>query len=56
MVQLNTLFPIPNPVIVVTGEVGVVIDPLPETRVQSPLPEVAVLAAIVTLELVEQIV
>lgn len=56
IVQLNTFTPTPNPVMVVVGDNELVIVPLPETNDQTPVPIVAVLAAIVTLELVEQIV
>jgi hypothetical protein len=47
IVQANTLFPKPKPVIVVFGEVGLVIAPLPETKVHIPVPIVGVLAVIV---------
>ena len=45
MVQANTLFPNPKPVMLVVGESELVIVPLPETKVQTPVPTVAALAA-----------
>ena len=47
IVQANTLFPKPKPVMIEFGEVGLVIVPLPETRVHIPVPIVVVLAVIV---------
>ena len=47
MVQSKILAPIPKPVIALFGEVGLVIIPLPETKVHSPVPTVGVFAAIV---------
>ena len=44
MVHAKTLFPKPNPVIEVVGEREFVITPVPETKVQTPIPTVAVLA------------
>ena len=38
MVQAKTLFPNPKPVIEVVGESELVIVPLPETKVQAPVP------------------
>ena len=52
MVHANTLFPKPSPVINVVGESELVIDPLPETIVQAPVPTVAVFADIIVLGLV----
>src|SRR5580765_4358819 len=45
--HLRTFAPVPKPVIVVVGLVGVVIVPLPLTNVQSPVPTTGVFAAIV---------
>ena len=47
MVHAKTLFPKANPVIVEFGKVGFVIVPIPETKVQAPVPTVAALAFIV---------
>ena len=47
MVQAKTLFPKPNPVIEVVGESELVIVPLPETNVHTPVPTPGVLAFIV---------
>ena len=47
MVHAKTLFPNPNPVIDVVGESELVIVPLPETKVQTPVPTTAVFAFIV---------
>jgi hypothetical protein len=46
MVHAKTLVPDPKPVILVVGESEFVIVPLPETKVQAPVPVVAVFAAI----------
>ncbi len=45
--QVNTLVPTVSPVMVVTGEVGVVITPLPETFIHTPVPTPGAFAAIV---------
>lgn len=55
IVHLKVLLPTPKPVIVVTGLVGVVIVPEPPIKVQSPVPAVGVLAAIVALELTQTV-
>ncbi len=47
MVQANTLFPKPKPVIDVVGDNELVITPVPETKVQTPVPTVAEFAFIV---------
>ena len=47
IVHAKTLFPNPNPVMDVVGESEFVIVPIPETKVQTPVPTVAVLAAII---------
>lgn len=47
IVQINWLFPIPKPVIVVLGDVGEVILPEPDNKLQVPVPAVGVLPAIV---------
>mgnify|MGYP001592676019 CR=1 FL=1 len=47
MVHLKTLLPTPNPVIVVAGLVGVLIVPLPESNVHTPVPTIGVLAAMI---------
>ncbi len=47
IVQAKMLLPIANPVIELEGDNELVIVPLPETKVQTPIPTVAVLAAIV---------
>ena len=52
MVQAKTFTPKPNPVIEVVGERELVIVPLPETNVQTPVPTVAVFAAIIVFGLV----
>ncbi len=44
MVQAKTLFPKPNPVIDDVGDNELVITPVPETKVQAPVPTVAALA------------
>ena len=49
IVQRNVLAPIPRPVTVLVGLVGVVIVPVPLTKVQTPLPLTAVLPANVAL-------
>ncbi len=46
MVHAKTLFPNPKPVIEVVGESELVITPVPETNVQTPVPTVAVFAVI----------
>ena len=38
IVHAKTLFPKPNPVIEVVGESELVITPVPETKVQTPVP------------------
>ena len=48
MVQAKTFVPIAKPVMVVFGEVGEVIVPLPETKVHKPVPTVGVFPANVT--------
>ena len=45
MVHPKILFPKPKPVMLVVGDNELVIVPLPETKVQTPVPIVAVLAA-----------
>ena len=47
MVHAKTFVPKPNPVMEVVGESEFVIVPVPETKVQAPIPTVAVLAAII---------
>lgn len=47
IVQANTLFPKPKPVMVEFGKVGLVIVPLPDTKVHIPVPMAGVLAVIV---------
>lgn len=47
MVHANTLFPKPNPVILVVADKEFVITPVPETKVHAPVPIVGVLAFIV---------
>lgn len=54
--QVKTLVPAVNPVIVVTGEEGVVITPLPETFIHTPTPVTAGFPAIVTEPVLRQIV
>ena len=49
MVHWKTLLPKPKPVIEVVGERELVIVPLPETNVQTPVPKMALLAAIIVL-------
>ena len=46
IVHAKTFVPNPKPVIDVVGESEFVIVPLPETKVHTPVPTVAVLAAI----------
>ena len=46
IVQANTLFPKPKPVMEVVGESEFVITPVPETNVHAPVPTVAAFAAI----------
>ena len=46
IVHAKTLFPKPNPFMFVIGERELVIDPVPETKVQTPVPAIAVLAFI----------
>ena len=46
MVHAKTFVPKPKPVIDVVGESEFVIVPIPETKVQTPVPTVAVLAVI----------
>ena len=46
MVHAKIFVPIANPVIEVVGESEFVITPLPETKVQTPIPTAAVLAVI----------
>jgi hypothetical protein len=46
MVHAKTFVPKPKPVILVVGERELVIVPLPETKVQAPVPTIAVLAVI----------
>ena len=47
IVHSKIFVPKPKPVIVVFGEVGLVIVPLPETKVHNPVPTVGVLAVMV---------
>lgn len=47
IVHAKTFTPDPKPVIDVVGESELVIVPLPETNVQTPVPTIAVLAFIV---------
>ena len=47
IVHAKTLFPIPKPVIAVMGESEFVIIPLPETKVQAPVPTNAIFPFIV---------
>jgi hypothetical protein len=54
MVHWKIFVPKPNPVIVVFGEVGLVIVPLPKTNVHKPVPTVGVLADIKAFGLVIQ--
>ena len=54
IVQAKTLVPKAKPVIEVVGESELVIVPLPETKVQTPVPTVAVLAVIKVFGLVIQ--
>ena len=56
MVQAKTFIPNPKPVIDVVGESEFVIVPLPEIKVQTPVPTVAVFAAIDVFGLEIQIV
>ena len=49
IVQRNVFAPTPRPVTVLVGLVGVVIVPVPLTKVQTPLPLTAVLPARVAL-------
>ncbi len=46
IVQAKTFVPKPNPVMDVVGESELVIIPVPDTNVQTPVPTVAVLAVI----------
>jgi len=46
IVHAKTFVPDPKPVIAVAGESGLAIVPLPEINVHTPVPTVAVLAAI----------
>ena len=46
IVQANTLFPKPKPVILVVGDNEFVIVPIPETKVQAPVPTTGALAVI----------
>ena len=46
IVQAKIFVPKPNPVMEVVGDNELVMIPVPETKVQTPLPTVAVLAAI----------
>ncbi len=54
MVQAKTFVPKPNPVMDVVGESEFVITPVPETKVQTPVPTVAVLAVMNVFGLVIQ--
>ncbi len=56
MVQTNTFWPTANPVIVVVGNNELVITPLPETNVQTPVPTAGKFAAIMVLGLEIQMV
>ena len=47
MVHAKTLFPKPNPVMVVLGISEFVMTPLPEINDHAPVPKVAIFAAIV---------
>ncbi len=44
IVQAKTLFPKPNPVIDVVGDNELVMTPVPDTKVQTPVPTVAAFA------------
>ena len=46
MVHAKTLFPSPNPVTPVVGDNELLMVPIPETKVHTPVPTVAVLAVI----------
>lgn len=54
--QVKILVPTVRPVIVEPGEEGLVIAPLPETNVQTPVPVTAVFAAMVAVPAVTQMV
>ena len=54
MVHAKTFVPKPNPVMLVLGNKGFVIVPLPDINVHEPVPDVAVLAAIIVFGLSEQ--
>lgn len=54
IVHAKTLVPKPNPVIVVLGNVGFVIIPVPETNVHKPVPTVGVFAVIIVVDVVIQ--
>ena len=54
MVQTKTLLPNPNPVMDVVGESELVIVPLPDINVHTPVPTVAVFAAMKVFGLVIQ--
>jgi hypothetical protein len=47
MVHWKTFGPVPSPVILVVGESELVIVPLPEIKLQAPVPVTGVFAAIV---------
>ena len=49
IVHMKTLTPKPNPTMFVFGDVGVTINPEPETSVQLPVPTAATLPAMVVL-------
>ena len=53
VVHLKTFGPTPKPVIVVLFKVGVVIVPLPETKVHKPVPIAGLFPAIVATPLVQ---
>lgn len=55
MVHAKTFTPRPKPEIVVVGDKEFVIVPLPETKVQAPVPVTAVFAFMVALEVAQTV-
>jgi hypothetical protein len=56
IVHAKILVPNPRPVMLVVGESELVIVPIPETKVHTPVPDVAVFAAMNVFGLAEQII
>jgi hypothetical protein len=55
IVHLKTLFPTPNPVMLVEGDKEFVIIPAPEIRVHAPVPDAATFAPMVAPDVIQTV-